>query len=161
MTMQTIHAIQEAMQRGDGNPALLDTATGALSAIAFTMRVEEAVALANRLGHGLSIVTIELRRPRELVAHFGATAVDSVLSIIVDRLWELARRSDTVARAGPQRLAVLLPATDRDSADLYVARLMPVLADPYHVDGQPVEVQVDVVVTGVTTGEFSADTLLG
>ena len=163
MTMQVIQgiqAIQDALHRGDGNPALLDTATGALSAIAFTMRVEEAASLAGRLGHGLSVVTIDLRRPQELLDRYGPHAVDTVLSAIVDRLWELARRSDTVARVGAARLAVLLPATDRDGADLYVARLVPVLADPYQLAGEPVEVRVDVTVTGVTADEFSEDTLL-
>ncbi|MFN8555819.1 MAG: hypothetical protein U0531_00180 [Dehalococcoidia bacterium] len=76
-------AIVRALAIGEGNPALLDTATGALSREAFTLRVEEAAALAGRLGHAVSIVRIELSRPGDLRSRYGAESVDALLAEMV------------------------------------------------------------------------------
>lgn len=147
-------AIVRALAIGEGNPALLDTATGALSREAFTLRVEEAAALAGRLGHAVSIVRIELSRPGDLRNRYGAESVDALLAEMVDRLWGLARLSDTVARIGSERLAVLLPATDRTGAARYAARVRPYLeATPYRLRRGEVRPDLLVCVAGATSGE--------
>lgn len=146
-------AIQEAVNSDDGNPALLDTATGALSRIAFTLRLEEAAALSARLGHRLSLVRVDLREPYALCDAYGPHAVDTILAATVDRMWELARRSDTVARIGPARLAVLLPATDEAGAALYLDRLLPVLGEPFCLNAEPVGVNFEVSTMAVLPGQ--------
>lgn len=148
------YTIGDALRSGDGNPALLDTATGALSRAALILRLEEAAALATRLGHGVSIVVLDLGRPWALCDAYGPAAVDTVLAGIVDRLWDLARRSDTVARIGPARLAVLLPATERAGAELYASRLLPRLTRAvYQVGDAGVRVRLSVCVVGAEAGE--------
>jgi diguanylate cyclase (GGDEF)-like protein len=143
-----------ALQSDDGNPALLDTATGALSRVAFTLRLEEAAALAARLGHGISVVLVDLSEPSQLCAQHGPHAVDLVLAEMVDRLWGIARRSDTVARIGPARLAVLLPATDRPGAELHAARLQAWFgARPYVLPAGPARVRFEISVVGVLRDE--------
>jgi diguanylate cyclase (GGDEF)-like protein len=155
------HALERALTSGDGNPALLDTATGALSREAFLLRLEEAVALTGRLGCGLSLVTVDLRGAEALCYAHGAEVIDRVLADIVDRLWSLARKSDSVARTGPTRLCVLLPATDRAGAEVYAARLRPYLAATYHYKDHPLRATIDVAVAGTLPGEIpdSADLL--
>lgn len=123
-------AIQAALHGEDGNPALLDTATGALSRAAFVLRLEETIALGQRLEHAISMVVVELCRPRALREAYGDAAADLMLAELVDRIWAPARSSDTVARISPTRLVVLLPATDAADVIRYVARMTPLLEGP-------------------------------
>ncbi len=153
--------LDKAIHSDDGNPALLDTATGALSRTAFILRLEEAAALAARLGHGLALVCLDLREPKALCAAHGPHAVDAILAQAVDRLWDRARHSDTVARIAPARLAVLLPATDQVGAELYASRLLPALRAPYRLDGAAVQAGFDISVTGVSSAEAASRLLAG
>jgi diguanylate cyclase (GGDEF)-like protein len=155
------HALERALNSDDGNPALLDTATGALSPQAFVMRLEEAAALTGRLGCGLSVVMIELRGAEALCYAHGAEIVDRLLAEMVDRLWALARKSDSVARTGSTRLCVLLPGTDREGADTYAERLRPYLGKAYRYKGNPLQATIDVSAAGTLPGETpdSADLL--
>ncbi len=139
-------ALQQALLHGAGNPALLDPATGALSREAFILRVEEAAALGTRLGHGIAAVVIEVQWPPP-----GAL-LDAVLGELVDRVWAQARRSDSVARLAATRLAVLLPATDRDGAVRAAARLEPLLAAPCRVGPQTLRPRVALHVAGTPSG---------
>lgn len=154
--------IEQAIESGDGNPALLDTATGALSPAAFTLRLEEAAALAGRLGHGLSVVVVDLCAPWTLCRAHGDETVDAVLAQIVDRIWDRGRRSDIVARLGAGRLAIIQPGTFRQGAEHYATRLLARLsAAPYRIGTGHVVVLVDVTVVGTALGEIpSARTLL-
>lgn len=128
----TAPSIEGAIHTGEGNPALLDTATGALSRAAFTLRLEEAIALAVRLRYPVSAVVIDLVDAELLRERRGPEAIDLALAAAVDRVWGVARRSDTLARVGPARLVQLLPATDGDAALAYAARLKPVLEPDAH-----------------------------
>jgi diguanylate cyclase (GGDEF)-like protein len=147
------HPITDALYSGDGNPALLDTSTGALSRAAFALRLDETAALAVRLGYPVSVMMVDVCRPDALCDIYGDDALDSVLSQMVDRLWGLARRSDTVARVTWARLAVLLPGTDRAGAELYASRLRPSLEAPYRVRDGYVRAGIALTVEGVAHGE--------
>lgn len=148
------HILGNALDSNDGNPALLDPATGALSRQAFVLRLEEAAALAARLGCGVSVVAVDLRDAEALCCAHGGESVDRVLAVMVDRLWALARRSDSVARLGPARLGILLPATDRTGAARYAARLLPRLTSPYRCGHSLINATVDLTVVGTDTGEI-------
>ena len=155
------HTLEHALNSDDGNPALLDTATGALSREAFVLRLEEAAALAGRLGYGLSVVMVDLRGPEALCYAHGAEVVDRILAEIVDRLWSIARKSDSVARTGPARLCVLLAATDLEGAEVYAERLRSYLSEVYTYKGTPLQATIDVSVTGTLPGEIpDGDALL-
>ncbi len=147
----TMESLRDALVEGAGNPALLDPATGAISLQAFTLRVEEACALGARLGHGVSVIFIDLRSPSVLSGAAGET-VDAVLSGMVDRIWAQARRSDTVARIGPARLALLLPATHEEGAMQYASRLRILLAEPYTTDGAQLSARMQITAAGSAPG---------
>ena len=148
------HTLAHALNSDDGNPALLDPATGAFSRQAFVLRLEEAAALAGRLGCGLSVVMVDLRGPEALCYAHGAEVVDRILAEIVDRLWTIARKSDSVARTGPARLCVLLAATDLEGAELYAERLRSYLGAAYSYKGNPLQATIDVSVPGTQPGEI-------
>ena len=148
------YPLHDALHSADGNPALLDTATGALSRAAFILRLEEAGALAARLGHGVSVVVVDVAEP---AAGHGALpygpVIDGVLGALVDRMWSLARRSDTVARIGGDRLALLLPATHRRGAERLAGRLETLLAAPCITEHGAVSVAVQVRAVGTEPGQ--------
>lgn len=143
-------ALQRALLDGAGNPALLDPATGALSREAFILRVEEAAALGARLGYGIAAIVVEVQWPPP-----GAL-LEAVLGELVDRIWAQARRSDSVARLAVGRLAVLLPATDRDGAARTAARLEPLLAAPYRLGPRTLRPCLALRVTGTPSGRPAA-----
>ncbi len=143
-------ALRRALRDGDGNPPLLDPATGALSREAFILRIEEAAALSARLGHGIAIVVVEVQWPPP------GPLLDAVLGELVDRLWARARRSDSVARLAADRLALLLPATDRYGAARTAARLERLLAAPCRVGPQPLQPRLTVQVAGTPAGRPAA-----
>ncbi len=145
----TMEQLREALVGDAGNPGLLDPATGAISREAFTLRVEEACALGVRLGHGVSLIIINLLWPVAIPGVAG-DAVDAVLSGMVDRVWGQARRSDTVARVGAARLALLLPATHEDGATLYASRLRMLLAEPYAFGAAEIWPRLHVLASGST-----------
>lgn len=143
-----------------GNPALLDTATGALSRAAFLLRLEEAVALAARLVHSVSMLVVDVLQPAPAANGAASEEVNAVLAGIVDKVWALARRSDTVARLGPGRLAVLLPATDEAGAINYAERLEPLLAGPFWLGGREIPARVALSVICPPPGEAPVSGLL-
>lgn len=142
----------DALTGIDGNPALLDTATGALSRAAFVLHLEEAAALGARIGHAVSVLIVDVGWP-ELPAGFDDGVRDVVLTEIVDWVWGRARRSDTIARIGAARMAVILPATDRDGAERYAAKVASLLEGPYRHGGARVAVTLSIRAVGTAEGE--------
>jgi diguanylate cyclase (GGDEF)-like protein len=155
MTTQLADVLTEA----DGNPALLDTATGALSRAAFVLQLEEAAALGARIGHAVSVLVVDVSWP-ELPAGRDGGIGDLVLTEIVDRVWGRARRSDTIARIGGARMAVLLPATDREGAKRYAAKVAALLEGPYRIGGEHVAVTFSIRALGTVEGERPVSTTL-
>jgi GGDEF domain-containing protein len=150
-----------AIQGDDGNPKLLDTATGALSPAAFTLRLEETAALARRLGHGMSVLLIDVRwLPQPEQPAEDDVAYDMILSELVDRFWARARQSDTIARIGPARLAILLPATDHDGGALYARKLLPLLEGPYPFGAAALHAELSVTVMGTEPDETPSSAYL-
>ncbi len=143
-------ALQRALWNGAGNPPLLDPATGALSREAFILRVEEAAALGARLGHSIAAVVVEVHWPPP------GPFLDAVLCEIVDRVWRYGRRSDVVARVGPDRLAILLPATDCDGAVRAAARLERLLGEPCRAGPRDVRPRLAVRVAATPAGQPAA-----
>jgi len=74
----------------------------------------------------------------------GHEAGDSELVEVGDRLRRLVRAGDVVARLGGDEFAIILPWTDRVTANVIAERLVAELSEPFTVAGRPVSIGASV-----------------
>lgn len=97
--------------------AMADLLTRLLSRNAFLLLAERDLRLAERLGRRVIIVVAEPEPPS------SASARDARLAEAAERLRALAGSMDLIARIAPDRLAVAILDTDRESAEDVWARM--------------------------------------
>jgi diguanylate cyclase (GGDEF)-like protein len=100
--------------------ALLDPASGAATAAAFGARLEEEESRARRYTRPVALAVIGVDRLEEVAAREGQPAADQVLRTVTELVQRSIRRSDFLARTGPDELSLLLPET---TAELVVGKL--------------------------------------
>ncbi len=70
----------------------------------------------SRYNNMLSVLTIEIDHPKELLKHYGQKGVDSLLSQLAVVLARGLRKADLLARTGPFEFVLALPFTNGDGA---------------------------------------------
>jgi len=96
--------------------ASVDQLTGLGNRRAFNRQLEDAIADAQRNGHPLSLLMVDVDRFKQYNDDFGHPAGDSALRAVARCLTRSARAGDFVARYGGEEFVVLLPDTDRQQA---------------------------------------------
>jgi diguanylate cyclase (GGDEF)-like protein len=86
-----------------------DALTGLPNRTLLRDRLTQALASAERSGHRLWVVFIDIDRFKFINDSFGHTIGDSFLKTISERLQAAIRKSDTVARLGGDEFVVVLP----------------------------------------------------
>jgi diguanylate cyclase (GGDEF)-like protein len=125
--------------------ALHDSLTGLPNRLLLADRTEHAVRAANRSGHQLGMLLLDLDRFKEVNDTLGHAAGDVLLQTIAERIRSVVRDVDTVARLGGDEFAVLLP--DVTSAEAAVAvsrRVISAIRRPVDVNGDVVDVGVSI-----------------
>lgn len=123
--------------------ALHDPLTGLPREVLFADRVDQAILAAERAGQPLALLIIHLKMLRTIRETLGEGFADQLLGLIVARLRDSLRRSDTVARIGDAELALLLPGpTDGGAAGRKAEAIAGELDRPFVVDG--LEARLDV-----------------
>jgi diguanylate cyclase (GGDEF)-like protein len=102
--------------------ARTDALTGLYSRRAFEERLEHDLALARRHGRPLTLVYVDLDNFKSLNDAQGHAAGDEALRRTARVLESATRRTDTVARMGGDKFALLLPETTRAGAEGVVAK---------------------------------------
>jgi diguanylate cyclase (GGDEF)-like protein len=121
--------------------AFRDPLTGLANRTLFNDRLGQAVGLATRTGHAMSVLLIDLDRFKNVNDVLGHPVGDELLVQVASRLTrELRRTTDTVARIGGDEFAVLLPAQGREGAALVARQLLTALESPVTIEGQTVDV---------------------
>ena len=103
--------------------ARLDPLTGLLHHQAFTDDLERELARAQRYGHGLALVFLDVDRFKSINDTLGHPAGDRVLRCLADLLREGTRGSDLAGRMGGDEFAVALLESDEEAAGRLLARL--------------------------------------
>jgi diguanylate cyclase (GGDEF)-like protein len=81
------------------------------------------ISRAERFGHQLAIVLLDLDHFKVINDSFGHAAGDVMLRAVSRLLTSLARQEDTVARWGGEEFVVVLPETDLPGARRFAERL--------------------------------------
>jgi len=106
----------------------------------FYDRIQQALLLAKRNGHGMSVMMLDLDRFKYVNDTLGHPVGDKVLQEVAVRLRSLLRESDTVARLGGDEFAILMPSGDTERATVVAHRILHTLEQPIVVDDQPIDV---------------------
>ena len=116
--------------------------------------LEREVARAVRHDRPLSLAMVDVDRFKEFNDTHGHLAGDSVLRGIAQRIDEMVRAEQLVARWGGEELAIVLPEQTLDEARTVCEKVrLRVSGEPFLAEGEPVRVTVSVGVAQVRPGD--------
>ncbi len=122
-TLELQHANQELERQASSDPL-----TGLLNRRGFDARLAAAVALAQRSGRPLSVITIDVDHFKRVNDTYGHEVGDNVLRTLAQQLKTRLRASDAVARLGGEEFIVLLADTAPVTALEMAEQLLVVVA---------------------------------
>ena len=103
--------------------AEIDPMTQVLNRRAFFERAEVAEAYANRYGHPLSVVALDIDHFKQVNDRFGHAAGDAVIIVVAQAIERARRRHDLAARFGGEEFVVLLMESSAEAAEAFAERL--------------------------------------
>ena len=111
--------------------ARFDQQTGLAGRAYFRTRVAAELGRAQRTGHGVAILWIDLDGFKEVNDRHGHSAGDEVLNEVAARLVKSARMQDLVGRLGGDEFGILMTeATTGDRLEIVAERALTVLREP-------------------------------
>jgi diguanylate cyclase len=125
--------------------ARFDSLTGLANHEMFQQQLQKALALSDRGGGGVALLSIELDRFGMVPAAFGPLAADQVLIQAALRLTGVVRDTDTVARLGREEFAVIQVMVEPTAGAAALAdRIVAAMALPFILDDQPIALSASV-----------------
>jgi diguanylate cyclase len=112
-----------------------DPLTGLLNRRALFDRLEAAIALARRTGHGVAVALCDLERFRLVNERYGHGVGDGLLLQVASALEGAAREHDLAARMGSDEFVLLWQAIGPDGALVAADRVWKAVARSYTVTG--------------------------
>jgi diguanylate cyclase (GGDEF)-like protein len=141
--------------------AYMDRLTGLPNRALFSDRLQQAIGVALRAGHPLSLMMMDLDRFKYVNDTLGHPIGDLLLCEVAKRLRaSLHQASDTVARLGGDEFAVLLPTEDMEAAKMIAARMLKALEEPTMIEGQLVDIGVSIGIVGFPQNGSDMNVLL-
>ncbi len=114
-----------------------DTLTGLANRTLLRDRLGQAIAYAARCRHPLWVAFLDLDRFKVINDTLGHKAGDLLLNTVADRLRELLRETDTVARIGGDEFVLILRSLDDNAmSSATLQRIMAAVAEPIEIDGR-------------------------
>lgn len=122
-----------------------DFLTGALNGRAFHEAIASEGLRLQRNGRPFSLTYIDLDNFKTVNDRYGHTVGDQVLQTTASAMQHNLRGSDVVARLGGDEFGILLPETDRASAEIVIGKIHRQLLEVMQQAGWPVTFSVGVV----------------
>ena len=120
----------------------------------FRDRVDHALALAQRAGHDIAVLFLDLDNFKNVNDTLGHNVGDRLLQAAAQRLVTCTRATDTVARLGGDEFAILIEGVqDRGAVEQLAALITRNLGEPLLVDGNAVQVATSIGVAFPTGGD--------
>ena len=127
----------------------------------FRDRLESAIARAARNKQLLGVVCLGLDRFHAINDALGQHGGDVVLMQVAERLKQIVRKSDTLARWGGDEFSVILEGlAEKEGAAIAAQRELTSLAQPFVLDGQEIRLTVSIGIAICPHDAEDIDTLL-
>ena len=124
---------------------LSDDATGLCNHVLFHDRIDQAILAADRAQQPAAVFVIHLNLFRLIAETLGQQFADELMGLLVGRIQQALRRSDTLARLGNAELGLLVPGLARPEQAVASARRIADLArQPFPVQGLEVDLEVNI-----------------
>jgi diguanylate cyclase (GGDEF)-like protein/PAS domain S-box-containing protein len=124
--LQKLLREQERLQAELAYRAMHDPLTGLANRSMFAERLDQAFRIGER---GVAVVWVDLDRFKEVNDIFGHDVGDEMLVAVADRLREVVRDTDDIARMGGDEFAVVLPNVVEAEANMVAERILSALTD--------------------------------
>ena len=141
--------------------ALYDDLTGLPNRRLLESRLEEGVRNHQLSGDRLAVLTIDIDDFTKLNDALGHRVGDALLAQVARRVVEMVRTSDLVARSGADEFAVVLGRLRQpDDAERVAAKFAELLAQPFDIDAEQINVTVSIGIARFPSDGASAEMLL-
>jgi diguanylate cyclase (GGDEF)-like protein len=114
--------------------ARYDAVTGLPNRFHFRDSLQKAFEALDAGGVGFTLVCIDLDRFKQVNDTLGHPVGDRLLQQVAERMTEMSRAEDLVARIGGDEFVVVCNA-DRDAASKYAERIVETMSRPFSIDG--------------------------
>ena len=138
-----------------------EVATGFINRDLFFDRLQQALLRAERAGHRLALLHLNIDDFRSINESFGYQKSDQLMMKLAERLRHSLRRVDSLMRIGGDELAIIVEKVE-DSLDItqIIRKVVSALDEPVTIDGQTVVVSVSLGVATYPEAGDSAENLL-
>ncbi len=127
---------QRSMRKESTDTGIHDALTGLPNRALLLDRLHLALMNARREARPLCLVHLDLDDLDKINERLGHKAGDELLAQIAVRLQDTVRKSDTVARLGGRKFALLAPGTDLHHAPVLARKIMHSMETPFVVNGE-------------------------
>ena len=161
-----IRALRYAIERKQAERRLielaqLDSLTGMANRAQFRSFAERAVARAERLGHSVALMVVDLDRFKVVNETHGQEAGDQLLKCVAGRLTHCLRKSDLAARIGADEFAVIVE--DFESPDAVTGaaqRILDQVALPFEIEAERIHATTSIGIAVYPQDAASTESLL-
>jgi len=139
-----------------------DALTGLANRAALVEKIADACARHRRWGEKFNVLMVDLDRFKQVNDTFGHPAGDQLLKQVAERLKSTLRETDVLARLGGDEFAIVQvnDANQGDAADTLATRIISLIAEPFCVDGNVVNVGASIGLALAPEHGLHADDLL-
>jgi diguanylate cyclase (GGDEF)-like protein/PAS domain S-box-containing protein len=138
-----------------------DTLTGLANRNLLRDRLKQAIAYAGRYGHSIWIVFADLDRFKFINDTLGHKAGDALLNKVAERLLQVVREADTVARLGGDDFVLILPERSDERLTIgAVQRIVEAVSQPLVIEGHEFFPTCSTGVAAFPADGQDADTLI-
>ncbi|MEH2445672.1 MAG: EAL domain-containing protein [Nostoc sp.] len=141
--------------------ALHDLLTGLPNRLLFSELLDKTLPNATRNGESLAVIFLDLDRFKVINDTLGHTLGDQLLQNVTQRLKDLLRGGDTIARWGGDEFTILLPrVNDIEEVKQVAQRILQALEDAFHLQGHELYVTASLGIALLDDNSPDAETLI-
>lgn len=141
--------------------AFSDPLTGLPNRMLFEDRLEHAMKRRARMSAPVAVLMLDLDGFKAINDSFGHPVGDALITMVGQRLVDLTRGDDTVARMGGDEFAILLDKiTDEEIIHTVAGRIATAFATPFEVMGSPIQVNASMGIAPLTSEQEGPEDLL-
>jgi diguanylate cyclase len=137
-----------------------DQLTGLANRNGFNLRLDAALATAQRSDATLAVLCLDLDRFKAVNDTLGHHAGDQLLIQVAQRMRDAARAMDVIGRLGGDEFAIVLPGANLAGAEQVSERLLAAIREPYTLKGRTIGVGISIGVAIYPTDGAIAEELL-